>query len=164
MRSEVNAECVVTAGKATSLLSQEYKQENGLRKHGRVIKGVPLVTVLPVKWLLSVCSLWSQAGCILPSFQELLGTSSQSGNWEWWLLKNTLLRLHLELAIFSCQFLANCVLGRTMEKNPPRICEYSPLGETLSHLLSSSANVNALYLNSNSIKAIFPIQWSSLPW
>lgn len=57
MGSEANAEYVATTGKATSLLSQAHKQENGLRKHGRVIKGAPLVTVLPVKWVLPVHSL-----------------------------------------------------------------------------------------------------------
>lgn len=100
--------------------------------------------------LLTACDHRSKQSVISPSSQELLGTSSWSSNWQWWLLKNTLMKLHLELATFSCQFSANCVLGRTMEKNLPRISEYDSLGETVSHLLSSSANVNALSLNSNS--------------
>lgn len=55
--SEANADCVAAAGKAASLLSQAHKQENGLRKQGKVIAGAPLVTVLPVKWVLSAHSL-----------------------------------------------------------------------------------------------------------
>lgn len=31
-------------------------------------------------------------------------------------VKNKISKLHLELATFSCQFSANCVVGKSMEK------------------------------------------------
>lgn len=124
MGSKANAEWVATAGKAASLLSQVHKEKNGLRKHGRVIKGTPLVTVLPVKWVLSAHSLWSQqqaAGCISPFSHELLGTSSQSSDWQWWLLKKNTLEATAKAGHIVVPISGKLCTWRTMEKNPPRI-------------------------------------------
>lgn len=150
MGSEANAECMATAGKAASLLTRHTSKKMGWGNMAGLLREL----LWSQSYLWNVLCLLKQGNSL--SSHELLGTSSQSSNWEWWLLKNALLKLHLKLATLSCQFLANCALGRTMGKNPLRICEYNLLGETMSHLLPSSANVNALALNSNSHQSHFP--------